>query len=257
MLILVGLFGQAVGVASFPFMARLAVENRIREMSDLLNSTLRYIALVIPFSALLIVLRQEVIVILFQRGRFDAAATALTAQVLIFFLAGAFAFAAQTVVVRGYYAMQNTLFPAVFGSTAVVLSIPFYIGGMHLFGVSGVALAVSLSAIFQVVLLYALWNRRCRNPASRGVYSVYARVTGLSVVLGAVLELLKTRLLEDVAVSALFGNLMVCALIGIVFSAMLLAGGTMLRIREISTIIARATGREKKKTDREHRRSQR
>jgi len=74
----------------------------------------------------------------------------------IFLLAGSFAFAAQTVVVRGYYAMQNTLFPALFSSLAVVLSIPLYVYGMHFLGISGVALAVSLSAIFQVMLLYAL-----------------------------------------------------------------------------------------------------
>ncbi len=112
MLILVGLFGQAVGTASFPFLARLVAENKINEMNRLLNHTLRFIALVIPFSVLLMVLRSEVVRIIFQRGKFDAAATALTAEVLMYLLVGAFAFAAYTIVVRGYFASQDTLFPA-------------------------------------------------------------------------------------------------------------------------------------------------
>ncbi|MEZ4578729.1 MAG: lipid II flippase MurJ [Desulfobacterales bacterium] len=100
MLILVAFFGQAVGVgASFPFMARLAAE-KSAEMNQLLNDTLRHLALVIPFSVLFMVLRHEVILILFQRGRFDAAATALTADIPVYIMAGAVAFAVQTVVVR-------------------------------------------------------------------------------------------------------------------------------------------------------------
>ncbi|MDZ7597803.1 MAG: lipid II flippase MurJ [Desulfobacterales bacterium] len=127
MLLLVAFFGQAVGVAAFPFLARLAAQRKIGEMNRLLNGTLRYLALVVPFSVLLMVLRSEVVQVLFERGQFDAAATALTARVLACLLVGAFAFAAQTVVVRGYYAIQNTLFPALFGTVAVVASIPLYI----------------------------------------------------------------------------------------------------------------------------------
>ena len=64
-LIPVGLFGQAVGMASFPFMARLAVENRIPEMNRLMNTALRYLALVIPFSIMLIVVRHELVQLIY------------------------------------------------------------------------------------------------------------------------------------------------------------------------------------------------
>ncbi|MGD8444308.1 MAG: murein biosynthesis integral membrane protein MurJ, partial [Desulfobacterales bacterium] len=143
MLILVGLFGQAVGTASYPFLARLVAENKLDEMNRLLNNTLRFLAMVIPFSVLLMVLRSEVVRIIFQRGKFDAAATALTAEVLIYLMIGTFAFAAYTVVVRGYFASQNTLFPALYGTIVVIVSVPLYLLGMNLLGVRGVALAVS------------------------------------------------------------------------------------------------------------------
>lgn len=142
-------------------------------MNRLLNSTLRYLSLVIPFSVLLMVLRREIVLILFQRGRFDAAATDMTSALLIYLLIGAIAFSAQTVVVRGYYATQNTLFPAVFGTLAVILSIPMYLYGMQAMGASGVALAISLSAIFQVTLLYSLWNKKSRNREGRDVYTFF------------------------------------------------------------------------------------
>ncbi len=144
MQLLVAFFGQAVGVASYPFMAQLANEKKMDELNQLLNSTMRYLALVIPFAALVMVLRYEVVRLLFQRGQFDAAATDLTAGILTFMLIGAFAVAFQTVVVRGFYALQNTLFPALFGSIAVLASIPLYVIGLRIMGAEGVALAISL-----------------------------------------------------------------------------------------------------------------
>ena len=61
MFIMVGLFGQAVGTAAYPFMARLAAENRLEEMNRLLNDTLRGLSAVVPFSALAMVLRHEIV----------------------------------------------------------------------------------------------------------------------------------------------------------------------------------------------------
>ncbi|MEE4357300.1 MAG: murein biosynthesis integral membrane protein MurJ [Desulfococcaceae bacterium] len=233
MFVLVGFFGQAAGMASFPFMARLAAENQIEEMNRLLNTTLRWLALVIPFSLLFMVLRYEIVRILFQRGQFDETATEITAHVLIFLLIGTFAYTAQTVVVRGYYAMQNTLFPAIFGSLGVLLSLPFYWLGMQKMGISGVALAVSFSAILQVWLLYGLWNRRTRNSGSREVYFFYLKMGGMSMALGAGLEFFRRALSEGINTATLSGSMTSAAIIGSSFLMLFPLAGYLLGIREI------------------------
>ena len=239
MLILVGLFGQAVGTASFPFLARLAAENKINDMNRLLNHTLRFLALVIPFSALLMVLRSEVVRIIFERGKFDAAATALTAEVLMYLLVGAFAFAAYTIVVRGYFASQNTLFPALYGTIVVVLSIPLYLLGMNLLGVRGVALAVSFSGIFQVTVLYALWNKRSNNTESRQVYVFYFRMMCFAAVLGIFLAWFKSAALFWIDSGTFHGSLMVSLLTGAVFLGILLTVGYGLKIKEVTELVSR------------------
>jgi putative peptidoglycan lipid II flippase len=240
MLILVGIFGQAVGTASYPFMARLAAEHRLDELNQLLNRTLRYLALVIPFSALLMVLSPEVVRILFQRGRFDLAATRITAEVLVWFLAGAFAFAAYTVVVRGYFATRNTLFPAVFGTLAVLASLPLYPLGIALMGVEGVALAISFSGVLQVAALYCLWNRRSGNTGQREVYRFYLKMGLLSLVMGPLLAVLRRLMLEVVDASSLIGSLVVAGLVGAAFVALMLMAGYGLKIAEITDLMRRA-----------------
>ncbi len=240
MLIPVALFGQAVGVASFPFLARLAADGRSAEMNRLLNRTLRYLALVIPVSVLLMVLRLEVVRILFQRGRFDAADTTATAAVLVYFMIGAFGFCAYTVVVRCYYAAQNTLFPAVYGTAAVIASIPLYVIGLKALGIRGIALAVSLSGIFQVVVLYVLWNRRTQNTGGREVYLSYAKVVSGSLPLGLFLYWFKTQLLGGIDGSRLAGSLIICAVTGTVFIVSLVILGYGLRLPEITDSVERA-----------------
>ncbi len=239
MLILVGLFGQAVGVASFPFMARLAVEGRLGDMNELLNRTLRWLTAVIPLSVLFIVLRREVVTVLFRRGRFDETAVALTASVLPFLLAGAVAFAAQTVVTRGWYAVQNTLFPAVFGSLAVVLSLPAYVAGMKMFGIRGVAMAVSFSALLQVAVLFALWNRRSGNTGGRRVYGAFARMAILGVAVAPPLELVRRGALALAGEASVPGSIFISAAVGAAFVPLFLAAGALLGVKEARELLLR------------------
>jgi putative peptidoglycan lipid II flippase len=238
-LLLVAFFGQALGVASYPFMARLIAENKLAEMNQLLNDTLRYLSLVIPFSVLIMVLRNEVILMLFQRGKFDAAATGQASVVLIFFLIGAFAFAANTIVPRGYYAMQDTLFPAIYATIAVIFSIPLYLAGLNILGARGIALAVSLSAIFQVYLLYVFWNRRTKNKGSRAVYVTYLKMFFLSALLGIFMAGFKLKVLGGIDSATFTGSLVVAVITGIVFMGVLFLGGYLLKIKEIKEVIHR------------------
>ncbi len=236
--VLVGLFGQAVGMAAFPYMSRLIAENKLTEMNQLLNRTLRYLALVIPVSVLMMVLRHEVILIILKRGKFDAGATELTAGVLIFLMIGSFALSAYTVVVRGYYAMQNTLFPALFGTAAVLLSLPLYWYGMRIMGARGIALAVSMSSIFQFILLYTLWNRQSKNTESRYVYRFYGRVILFSCLLGIFLAYFKAKALSGIDAATFWGSLQICLITGSLFLAVLWTAGYVFKIREISEPVA-------------------
>ncbi len=236
MFIVVGLVGQAVGVASYPFMAQLVSENRLAELHRLLNTLLRYLALTIPLSVLVIVLRHEVVLVLFQRGAFTAESTALTASALAYIMLGAFAFSAQTVVARGFYALQNTLLPAVFGTASVVLSLPLYVIGLKVMGLNGVALACALSAIFQVVVLYVLWNHKQGNPGSRAVYAAILKILALSVGLGVFAHLLRTALLTMVDNHTFWGCILILAATGGLSLVFFSGTGRVFKIQEISAV---------------------
>ncbi len=250
MYVLVGIFGQAAGVASYPFLARLLAEKKVLEMTRLLDDTLRFIFLVIPFSVLLIVLKHEVVLLLFQRGRFDAEATTLTSEVLVFVLIGTVGFAAQTIVSRGYYASQNTLLPAIFGTLAVVITIPVYFVGMKWMGVAGVALGLSVSALFQAGLLYALWNRHIGNPGSMRMLSYLLKIIVISLGIGLILEAFHRVLTGYLDVNTFAGSFWIALLTGSLFLVLLMTAGRLLGIDEIQILMNRVFTRLKQRLSR-------
>lgn len=233
MFILVGLFGQAVGVASYPFMAKLAQKGDILQLNRLINKTLKFIFLVIPFSAVFIIASREVITLLFQRGQFNAQATIVTAGVLPFFMIGAFAFSAQSIISRGYYAIQNTLFPAIFSSCCVIISIPFIFWLMKSMGPRGVALGLSLSVILQAFVLFECWNKKNLNTEKKQVYLFFLKLIPISLLIGAVLFMSAEGLRHHIDNATHSGSFSIAALIGIEFLILFFLAGSVFNVPEI------------------------
>lgn len=234
MFILVGLTGQAVGVASYPFMARLAAEKRMDELNALLNTTLKFLLLVIPVSALFMVLRQEIVFLLFERGRFGPDATRITAGILPFLLCGTFAFAAQTVVVRGYYAIQNTWLPALFSTIAVILTLPVFYFFMGIMEAQGVALALSLAATAQTLILYAMWNKKSNNSGAGSVYRFLCTMTGISLGTGFILVNITALLKTVIPSTTSWGALALSIITTAIFTLLFAGAGHIFKIKEIS-----------------------
>jgi putative peptidoglycan lipid II flippase len=242
MFILIGFFGQAVGMASYPYMAKLAAQNKITELNRLLNHTLQFLFLVIPFSVLFSLLKYEIIFILFNRGGFDLQSTVLTSQVLPYFMAGAVAFTCQTLVVRGYYAIQNTWFPAIFNSLMVIVFLPVYYILLKLMGMRGLASGISFAVIFQTFLLYELWNRKSHNHEKKEVYTLLVKIIFISLGMGALLLPVVFLLQSVISSSTLTGALSICVITGSLFLILLFISGHVFNISQISIFYQKVIG---------------
>ena len=243
MMALVAFFGQAVGVAVYPFLARFAAGDQLAEMNRLLNQALRYIALVIPFAAVAMAVRRELVFLIYQRMRFTAADTAATADILGFLLVGAVGFAGQTIVNRGFYARQNTLLPTVYGSLAVVASLPVYYFGMRWLGAGGIGMAIACSAVAQVLFIYMIWNRRTGNRESVAVYGFYLRMALAAVPLFLVLEACRRMLAAGLDPQTVSGSLVTLFLVGSLGIALMLGAARLAGVAEMKAVMEALRGR--------------
>ncbi len=156
-----GVFAIAIGTASLPSLSDQVSRGKFDEMKDTLSFSLRLILFVaIPASIALIALRELIISVLFQRGAFDSASTVLTAQALLYYSLGLWAFSAIRVVVSGFYAMQDTKTPVQVGVAALIINTLFSVALMFPLKHGGLALATSIATSFNVITLYIILKKR-------------------------------------------------------------------------------------------------
>jgi putative peptidoglycan lipid II flippase len=177
--------------------------------------------------------------VLFERGQFTPEDTKMTALTLSCLMVGAIAFISQTVVNRGFYATQNTILPAVFGTIGVVLSLPMYWVGLKTMGVAGVGLAISASALLQTIFLFSAWNRRSNNTAAIDVYRAYLKAAIGALVIGAILWLVHGALRMPLDGRTLISNLAVISIISILFIILTGLWGWIFNIEAIQYMSSR------------------
>ncbi len=154
-------FGIAVAVAILPSISRASVQGKEGEIRDTLLHGLRQtFFLVAPAMALLLLLREPIIRLLFERGHFDPATTERASTALLYYALGLLSFAWVKVSVQGFYAVQNTKTPVIIASASMFLNILLNCALVGPMGFRGLALSTSISFTINFVLLYVLLSER-------------------------------------------------------------------------------------------------
>ncbi|MBE0466190.1 MAG: murein biosynthesis integral membrane protein MurJ [Candidatus Desulforudis sp.] len=157
----VSLFVLALSTAVFPTLTTWAAEGRESEVLDTLRRGLRIIVLTtLPAAVGLMVLRLPVVGLLFERGEFDERATAMTASAVLFYSVGLVGLAANILLTRGFYAFQDTRTPVKLLGVNVVLNLVLSLILMGPLQLGGLALASSLAALVNTMLLVRFLERR-------------------------------------------------------------------------------------------------
>lgn len=180
-----GLVGQAIGVASFPILAQLYSEKKYEDLNQILNSTFKaLIFLLVPISALTMAERLPLVHLVFAHTRLNEADLQATAVALSYFSIGMFAWGAQNILARGFYATRNTITPAVAGTLMTALSLPMYWFLVRRSQYRGLALASSIGITLYTIVLFVLLNRRTKNREANSLVVFFAKVSLASAAAG-------------------------------------------------------------------------
>lgn len=165
-----GVIGTAVGTALLPTLSRQARAGEAEAARASLNRGLEFaLALTLPAALALAVSGEPIMQVLFGRGAFDDRAAALGAQSLAAYALGLPAFVLLKVLVPAFFAHGDTGTPVKVGLAAIGLNLALNLAFMLPLQHVGPALATSLSATANAVVLAALLRRR-------GQFSLDARL---------------------------------------------------------------------------------
>jgi putative peptidoglycan lipid II flippase len=158
------MMGQAIGIASFPVMAQLYSEKRFEELNDILNTTVKgLIVLLVPVAALTIAQSVPLVHLVYSHTHLGAGDMTAIAACLVWFSAGMFAWGAQNILARAFYATHDTITPAVVGTLLTGAMIPIYRLLMRHSQHIGLAMASSIGISVYTIALFVLLVRRTKD----------------------------------------------------------------------------------------------
>ncbi len=120
------------------------------------------LAAAVPIAVLVVVLREPTVRVLFERGRFDATSTRLTATALAWYAMGIPALALEGLIVTTFYACGDTRTPVVAGVAATAGHVLLACLLMPSLGYLAIAAATPIAKTIKVTVLGMLVHRSCR-----------------------------------------------------------------------------------------------
>ncbi len=235
----IGVIGVPLGIVVFPSMSRELARGAIHEYIRLLTGSLRLLLFVmLPLTGLGMVLREQVVAVLFEYGKFTPEAVELTATTLFYFLIGLAAHSLIAILARAFYAGRDTATPVGAAILAVAVNIALAIILVGPLGLSGLALAVAAGAWLEAIVLLVILRGRYpdldmasigRAGAESGIGAIVASVAAL-----AMLDILAWPLGTSPGKLGLLIELIVAGSVG---GLIYLGFAFALRIPELPTIV--------------------
>jgi putative peptidoglycan lipid II flippase len=181
----IGIFGVAMGMAVLPALSVHAAKGDFDSLRSDFSFALRLLFfMTIPAMAGLIALREPIVNILFQRGRFDYAATIGTSQALLFYSLGIWAMVGVRIVTVSFYSMQDTKTPVKVAVIALLTNILLSLIFLGPLKHSGLALANAIASSVNFTALFFMLRKKLGRVEGKKIAASFIKISTASAVTG-------------------------------------------------------------------------
>lgn len=166
----IGVIGLPLGVVLLPSMSTALAAGEHGQFGYLVTRSLRLLLFVMLFLAAVgMVVRTQVIDLLYGYGSVTRGDVGVMADALQFFLLGLAADSLVVVLARAFYADKETRIPVAAALVAVAINVVVSVATVGTLGLRGLALGIALGAWVEAVALTVLLTRRIRALDLRGL----------------------------------------------------------------------------------------
>lgn len=172
-----GIFALSFAVAAFPQLSKTWATGNIEDFKNtLVKTSIQILFFIIPISAMVFLMRAQVVRLLYGHGQFDWQDTILTAQTLGVLALSAFAQGLSPLLARAFYAAHNTFIPVVVSIITMVTNVVLAVVFSRMWGVIGLGAAASVASVVSFSLLFFLLQKRLgavrSAPATESVLKI-------------------------------------------------------------------------------------
>ena len=210
-------FSMAVTNYIFPKLSRFGVSENKKEWSDTLSKSIGTVLFaVIPIMIFFLVSSEEIIRIIYGRGKFGEASVKMTSSAMMFYSLGMIWFALQEIFNKAFYSVMDSKTPVISAVGAIIINVSLSFILSEYMGTDGLALAASVSAF--ACCVFSLWRLKVKSDGIKN-FGI------LKLILSGVLCAIACLIVRRVALNALgTGTFIKTAL---VFAATVASGGAV------------------------------
>ena len=224
----------------------MSFNRNIEALKESLTFALRLTFLItIPATAGLIILREPIIRVLFMHGSFDSKSLALTTHALLFYAIGLVAFASAKIFAPAFFSMKDVRTPVYISVVAVVVNLVGCILLKDPLANGGIALAASISAFVNALLLLIIFHKRVGTLNYRLIFATLGRISTAVLVMGIPIYFINDKFHGFTDYTLI---IQVLLLIGVIILAAVLYFGTLKIVKssELKELVrlVRRKGRE-------------
>jgi putative peptidoglycan lipid II flippase len=177
-----------LGLILLPYSAEMAAKADTEALAGTLAAAVRGLTfLFLPVTVGLMVLREPFVRVLFERGAFDAASTAMVAGPLFYYALALLPFSLEVVIVQFFFARQDTRTPVVTDIASFALNVALIPVLMPALGLGGIALAAACAKGAKVLALLILFGRAVPAFRLAGLLPFGGKMALASVVTAGIL----------------------------------------------------------------------
>ncbi len=231
-----GLFAVSVITALLPGMSEHAANARWTEFRERLSVGIRAtFLLILPAAIGYFVLGQAIVRLLLENGVMTGTSVALIAGVLRFFVLGLVQFAVFQLLLRAFYAMQDTKTPFLINCVAVGVNTAVNIPMFHFFGVNGLAGGMAIAYTIGVWLEGRSLSRRIGGIDGHRIAASLVRIAAAGAGMGVIVYALY-RVLDAAMGPGVIGDTLVVTLPVIAGAGAYVGLCLLLEVQELSFI---------------------
>jgi len=238
-----GVFGIAVATAIFPALAS-ASKDPVRMRALVQQGARLTLFIGLPATAGLVLVRGPLCTAIYdEAGRLDASAAGRIAWVLLGYAPAVWAYALNHLLIRAFYAHEDTATPMKVSLAMVGLNLPLNLLLIWPLGAAGLAASTAICAALQAAVLARRVRRHVSRPIDRAILRRVGAMLGATAVMAGVVWIVHEAIVGWTALSveerggavALLGAMVVAGV------GSYLAAARLMRMEELDWLLRRRT----------------
>ncbi len=182
-----GILITAMLVPLFPMFSKFVGEKDFTSLKKYFHDGLNSLFFLAFFLTMFILMfTKDIVIVLFERGVFDATATLMVSEALFFITLSLIPYMARDTVTRVFYAFDDSKTPFAIAMCSVAIKILMNAIFVKTLGIGGIMLSTTLVTIFNATMLSILIRRKKVDLDYRGFGKTLLKIALATVMAGAV-----------------------------------------------------------------------